>query len=86
MDTRRLRALLRNGPYAWPGGYPMFLVTNDGAALCFRCARAEYRQISTAIRHDLNDGWQVTAHGINWEDSELFCDHCGEQIETAYTD
>jgi len=24
---------LRNGPYAWPGGYPLFFITADGGAL-----------------------------------------------------
>jgi hypothetical protein len=27
------RKAVRNGPYAWPGGYPLFFVTSDGAAL-----------------------------------------------------
>ena len=31
--------------YAWPGGYPLFLVTSDGAALCIDCGKKEYRNI-----------------------------------------
>jgi len=26
------RAAIRNGAYAWPGGYPMFFVMADGGA------------------------------------------------------
>lgn len=70
--------------YAWPGGYPLFLVTSDGASLCVNCGRREWRQIAYAIMHGINDGWRVIAPEVNWEDSSLLCDHCGEQIESAY--
>jgi hypothetical protein len=30
------------------------------------------------------DGWNVTAIAVNWEDTDLYCSHCGEQIEAAY--
>jgi hypothetical protein len=32
-------------PYAWPGGYPRYFITNDGAALSYNAAR-ENRQIN----------------------------------------
>ena len=82
--TAQLRAILRAGPYAWPGGYPMFFVTNDGDSLCFECVRAEYRSVSYSIRHKVNDGWRVVACCVNWEDNDMICDHCGERIESAY--
>jgi len=37
------RAAVRNGAYAWPGGYPLFFICSDGAALCHKCAKAERR-------------------------------------------
>ncbi len=82
--TQALRHALRQGPYDWPGGYPLFFVTSDGGALCHACVRAEYRQVSTAIRQHLEDGWRVDGLCANYEDSRLYCDHCGEQIEAAY--
>lgn len=79
-----LRATLRAGPYAWPGGYPMLLVTSDCAALCFSCARKEYRQLAYSMRHKLNDGWRVAACDINYENNDLSCDHCNARIPAAY--
>ena len=70
--------------YAWPGGYPLYLVTSDGAALCVDCAKQEYKQIVYAIRHNLNDGWRVEAVDVNYEETDLYCDHCNKQIESAY--
>lgn len=71
-------------PYAWPGGYPLFFVTRDCAALCHQCARKEGARVTSSIREQCNDGWQVVAQDVNWEDCELYCDHCGKAIESAY--
>lgn len=71
-------------PYAWPGGYPLFFITGDGAALCFKCGRKEGARITASIRDNCNDGWKVEAVDVNWEDTELMCDHCSELIESAY--
>lgn len=78
------RRAVRNGPYAWPGGYPLFWITSDGAALQFSVAKSERRQILEAIRDRSNCGWRIVALEINWEDAELFCDHTEKKIESAY--
>jgi len=75
---------MRHGPYAWPGGYPCYFVTSDGAALSFKAARQERRNILEAIANKSNDGWRVVGVDINWEDDSLYCDHTGEKIESAY--
>ena len=73
--------------YAWPGGYPVFLVTTDGAALCPNCVKSEIRLIVDACRRDDNTGgWQALGADINWEDPNLYCDHCNERIESAYAE
>jgi hypothetical protein len=46
-------------PYAWPGGYPRYFVTSDGAALSFKAADEESGAITDSIDRRLNDGWQV---------------------------
>jgi hypothetical protein len=84
MTSIELRKAIRS-KYAWPGGYPMFCITSDGAALCMECAKSEFRQIAYARRHEQNDGWRVTAVDINYEDTGLICDHCSKQIEAAYS-
>lgn len=85
-STADFKATLRNGQYAWPGGYQMFLITSDGAALCFECAKKEARPILSSIRDRQNDGWRVVGCDINYEDADLYCDHCNKQIESAYGD
>lgn len=75
-----------NQPYAWPGGYPTYFITSDGAALCCDCAKRQGRQICDSIRTRSNDGWRVESQDINWEDASLYCDHCGERIESAYAE
>ncbi len=81
------RKAMRHGPYAWPGGYPCYFVTSDGAALSFKAAKAERRYILEALRdNDKHCGWHVCGVDINWEDGELTCDHTGEHIESAYAD
>jgi hypothetical protein len=78
------RKAMRNGPRAWPGLYPLYFITNDGAALSFKAAKQERRLILEAIRDQDNSGWCIVGMDINWEDAELICDHTNERIESAY--
>jgi hypothetical protein len=84
-QSHALRRAIR-AKYAWPGGYPLFVVCSDGCALCIDCARKEYRQIAYSNRHALRDGWRTEGADVNWEDPELYCDHCSERIESAYAE
>lgn len=66
--------------YAWPGGYPLFYVQTHGPKgrkeqeiLCPDCANA-------------SDPRQLTGADANWEDPGLYCDRCGERIESAYAE
>lgn len=77
----KLADQLAENPFAWPGGYPMFALTGDGAVLCHKCCKTERETIGTTTG---NDGWCVVGLDINWEDEHLFCDHCSGQIESAY--
>lgn len=87
IDTvAKLKATLRNGPYAWPGGYPMFFLTSDGGALSFDSVREELSNIIYAIKSHASDGWRVVGCDVNWEDSNLVDDHSGELIEAVYSD
>ncbi len=78
------RRVFRNGPYAWPGGYPLYFVTDDGAALPFNAARENRRAIINSIAYALRDGWRIVAVYVNWEEEDLMCDHTGERIPSAY--
>lgn len=80
------RRAMRAGSHAWPGGYPVYFITADGAALSFKAARECRREILDAITSDnRRGGWRIVAADIAWE-GPLHCDHTGEPIETAYGD
>ena len=85
-NSRDLRQAIRQGPYAWPGGYPVYFVTSDGGVLAHSTVKAEFLNIVSAVRDRRNDGWRVVAADINWEDTNLVDDHTGELIESAYGD
>lgn len=80
------RRAVRNGPYAWPGGYPLYWIMSDGAAVAFDVARVSWegRRMLEALLDNANDGWRPIALEINWEDTELYCEHTGERIPSAY--
>lgn len=82
----KVKASLRAGAYAWPGGYPVYFVTRDGAALSFDSARDCWRQIVAEFMDDSSTGWRIVGADVNYEDSELTCDHSGERIPSAYGD
>jgi len=69
-------------PYAFPGGYPLYAITDDGP-ICCTCLSVEFKNICYSMNEDLDDGWNVKAIAINYE-SEILCDSCGNEIEKAY--
>lgn len=79
-----LDTALAVGKYTSIGSYPLFYITSDGAALSYDTVKEEYERISESIIENLRDGWKVIAVDINWEDTELYDDHTGELIESAY--
>lgn len=83
------RKAIRLGPYAWPGGYPLYFVMADGEALCFKAAKQEKRELLAALaarQARPHDGWLPVAIEANWEDPDLVCAHTGERIESAYAE
>jgi hypothetical protein len=76
-----------NRKYAWPGGYPCFFICTDGEALSWDAAVENAGLIRDAIiTNDRNSGWHVAAIEINWEDTELYCAHTNNRIESAYAE
>ncbi len=86
MTLQEIKAQLRDGPYAWPGGYPKFFLMADGEALSFAAARKRWTEIVWSHLHNTRDSWFVDAVDVNWEDDNLYCADTGEKIEAAYTD
>ncbi len=88
MTLAEIKTALRAGPYAWPGGYPVYFVTSDGAALSFDAVKQEWRNVVQAhlCPGYRRSGWFIAAYDINWEDPELYCDHTNQRIESAYAE
>ena len=88
MTVAAFNEALANGPYAWPGGYPLFFVMGDGEAMSFKACEAERERIAAELA-DTEHGdaeWSPIALKINWEDAALYCVHTNERIESAYAD
>lgn len=79
---RDLRACLRAGDAAWPGGYGIFYLTSDGGALCPGCVRENFFGCVDSIRTRCNDGWRVIGTDCMANvDGPVHCDHCSQEIE-----
>ncbi len=59
--------------FAWPGGYPLFYLTNNNDVLCPECANGTEEFDEEII--------EVVP---NFEDENVYCDHCSRHIESAY--
>jgi hypothetical protein len=74
---------LENGKlmaYAFPGGYPIYYLAADNGVLCPKCAN-EYTP-----ERDNDEQLKPVAFGINYEDAQLYCEHCNKRIESAYAE
>jgi hypothetical protein len=86
-NAAELKATLRAGGFAWPGGYPMYFVMADGEAISFKTARANLRELLAAIANPSpHDSWRVYGCEINYEDGDLYDAHTNERIESAYAE
>jgi hypothetical protein len=68
--------------YAWPGGYPIYYLADDGEAFCPDCANG--KNGAECHERNENDGWRIVGQGVHWEGEPLTCVHCGTEIESAY--
>lgn len=66
--------------YAWPGGYEIVYVVQDGGILCHQCANKELMR--TLDPDDTQ--FHIVEEFINYEDTDLFCDHCNRPINPEY--
>ena len=69
--------------FAWPGGYLLYLVMDDGAALCPHCVRENAAQIARSTRTKARDGWQAAGHecaGNVDMDADETCANCHKHL------
>ncbi len=73
--VKQLKGAIRAGAMAY-GGYRPYYVTSDGAALCDKCTREHFAQIADSVATKTNDGWRITAVGMDNDVEDMYCDHC----------
>ena len=88
LTIKDLKKALRDYPngHAWPGGYPCYFITDDGAALSFDAVKEELKQIMWSIKTEDRGGWRVIGLDVNYEDPSLFCAHTNKRIPSAYAE
>jgi hypothetical protein len=86
INSLNLRKAIRD-KYAWPGGYELFGICNDGGLLCCDCMRKEYFQIAYSRKYSINDGWRVLAVdcSANYDDY-IYCEHCNHTIVDRFNE
>jgi hypothetical protein len=85
LPITKIELHLEYGPYAWPGGYPLYFIASDGEALSFEAVKENIAEVRVAhAANDHNSGWLIVAVDTNWEDENLTCSHSGKSIECAY--
>lgn len=78
-----LKMVLRNGPYAWPGGYPLYLVDEEGDCYHIDCVKGIFKSVVRDTKRGIG-GFVMTAVEVNWEGKHLFCYECHKYIDSAY--
>lgn len=66
--------------FAFPGGYELCLVMDDGALLCSSCVRGEYRNIIDSTKKEISDGWRGMAIVNECELEYDYCSHCTKPL------
>ena len=68
--------------YAWPGGYEIYYIVADSGVLCHNCAN---ENLMRTIDPD-DDQFYIVDSDINYESTDVHCEHCYRQIQPAYGD
>lgn len=82
-SLHKVKATLRAGNSTDLGGYPLFFITQDGAALSFEAVRENFEQVVWDYLHDASTGWRIVGCEVNYED-DITCNHNGLKIPSAY--
>jgi hypothetical protein len=71
--------------YTDVGCYPLIYLTADNSCLCPACANGANGS-EASEDSDADKQWRLTAVDVYWEGPPMQCDHCYENIESAYGD
>lgn len=83
----QLKATLRAGGYAWPGGYQIVLITQEGDMVKPQALIKDKGQLRNAIG-DIRAKYsgRIVGSEIYYEGPPVQCAYTGEIIESAYGD
>ena len=76
---RQVKDAARNC-YAWPGGYQLSIICNDGGALCPACAKDNWHSIAHDTIKGWSTGWDVAGADVLWEGGN-YCDQCSACLD-----
>ena len=82
-ELDRMRKEEKYDFYAWPGGYPLYYLSKDNSVLCPSCLNNHFDE---SLEEEDNPEWFIVAYEINWESTDLYCEHCNQLISPAYGD
>lgn len=83
-NTRRLKALIREGQYCFPGGYAIVPYTYSGEPVCLDCVKENYSNVIYSYILDIKDEWYIAFTDIYYgveDNGETICSHCGKDWE-----
>jgi len=72
----------KKNPYAWPGGYQLNAIMDDGEIMCHECV-CENEEVHEGGE---KDGWRVEGFEVYWEGPHDTCCHCNKLLESEYGD
>lgn len=75
-NSLQLKATLRAGPYTFPGGYPLALLTSEGTPICFSCVEENFRE----ELENLKSGKGAIVATFLVAEEGLFCEICGKEF------
>lgn len=84
MNLQTLKTFIRDGGFAWPGGYQCALLMADGECIDAQAARENYRLIRRAMQDNHCRDWKPVDVFVHWEGESLYCAHSGREIPSAY--
>jgi hypothetical protein len=79
-----IKAALRYGAFAWPGGYPLYFIMADGDLATFEGVLSEWKNVVADTMAGHRSCWVPVAVDANFETPGLYCSITGALIEAAY--
>ena len=87
ITSTELKEYIRSNGIAFPGGYHVIALMNDGEIACYKGIRDNFKRILRAIwEGNMRDQWAVRGFEVHWEGSPLTCCITGGTIESEYGD